>query len=435
MTEPEVLEKLGQFKEKLLKFRDERNTAREELALIKEQLSEKIKIIDTLTQEHASASDSNQDALKNLQVICDQKDQLYKDLKEKAFHSVKHLVENIESKESEIDDLNSLIMELKNNLEATTSKCSDALQDKTAEVDKLNSRIFDLETTISTVSDDYENLKSELTNLKKSIESDYIEKSIHQDEIKKILEDKAKSDEEKQTVLSNTWKTQIQTSKELREVTQKLDVTEELLRQEKADTESLKASLDEKIAEFEAYKTNADSKLKEYEQDVKKIDTNTQLEISRLTERVKELTTIRGELELKNKELVDKIKNLELQKSQASNESEKNSAPQERNLISKETVPYRFGSTTPTVMQKAKNFIDELYKDSVQMNNVYILGNPKPAADKAGLTEKEYEVFMNRLSECLEYNGVPLLYQQDGNWKSNLSKIKLVDYISSVSGR
>ena len=69
------------------------------------------------------------------------------------------------------------------------------------------------------------------------------------------------------------------------------------------------------------------------------------------------------------------------------------------------------------------------------MNNVYILGNPKPAADKAGLTEKEYEVFMNRLSECLEYNGVPLLYQQDGNWKSNLSKIKLVDYIPSVSGR
>lgn len=436
MTEPEVLEKLGQFKEKLLKFRDERNTAREELALIKEQLSEKIKIIDTLTQEHASASDSNQDALKNLQVICDQKDQLYKDLKEKAFHSVKHLVENIESKESEIDNLNSLIMELKNNLEATTSKSSDALQDKTAEVDKLNSRISDLETTISTVSDDYENLKSELASLKKSIESDYIEKSIHQDEIKKILEDKAKSDEEKQTVLSNTWKTQIQTSKELREVTQKLDVTEELLRQEKADTESLKASLDEKIAEFEAYKINADSKLKEYEQDVKKIDTNTQLEISRLTERVKELTTIRGELELKNKELVDKIKNLELQKSQAArNESEKTSVPQERNLISKETVPYRFGSTTPTVMQKAKNFIDELYKDSVQMNNVYILGNPKPAADKAGLTEKEYEVFMNRLSECLEYNGVPLLYQQDGNWKSNLSKIKLVDYISSVSGR
>lgn len=435
MTEPEVLEKLGKFKEKLLKFRDERNTAREELALIKEQLSEKIKIIDTLTQEHASASDSNQDALKNLQVICNQKDQLYNDLKEKAFHSVKHLVENIESKESEIDNLNSLIMELKNNLTTTTSQSTDALQEKIAEIDKLNSKISDLETTFSTVSNDYENLKSELANLKKSIESNYIEKSIHQDEIKKILEDKAKSDEEKQTVLSNTWKTQIQTSKELREVTQKLDVTEELLRQEKADTESLKASLDEKIAEFEAYKTNADSKLKEYEQDVKKIDTNTQLEISRLTERVKELTTIRGELELKNKELVDKIKNLELQKSQASNESEKNSAPQERNLISKETVPYRFGSTTPTVMQKAKNFIDELYKDSVQMNNVYILGNPKPAADKAGLTEKEYEVFMNRLSECLEYNGVPLLYQQDGNWKSNLSKIKLVDYISSVSGR
>lgn len=69
------------------------------------------------------------------------------------------------------------------------------------------------------------------------------------------------------------------------------------------------------------------------------------------------------------------------------------------------------------------------------MNNVYILGNPKVAADKVGLTEKEYTVFMNRFSECLEYDGVPLLYQQGGEWKSNLSKMKLIDFISTVSGK
>lgn len=69
------------------------------------------------------------------------------------------------------------------------------------------------------------------------------------------------------------------------------------------------------------------------------------------------------------------------------------------------------------------------------MNGIYILGNPKEASSVVGLTDKEYTVFMNRFSECLEYNGVPLLYQQNGSWMSNLSKVKLIDYISTVSGR
>ena len=42
---------------------------------------------------------------------------------------------------------------------------------------------------------------------------------------------------------------------------------------------------------------------------------------------------------------------------------------------------------------------------------------------------------MNRFAECLEYDGVPLLYQQGGEWKSNLSKVKLIDFISTVSGK
>lgn len=442
MTEPEVLEKLTKFKDKLITFRDERDSAKAELEIVKSQLLEKSQLIDSLTQERTdSVNELNtiHESLNKLQNLYELKNQSYNDLKKKTYQTVKHLVEdNIEVKEVEIDRLNNKIAELENVVNKSDIQNNDILQEKCKDIEILKSNISDLENKLSTSTSDYNDLKIELDNLNNSIEQDYIRKDVHQSEIEKILEDKAKSDEEKQTVLSNTWKTQIQTSKELRDVTQKLEITENLLSQEKEDNESLKVSLNNKITEFENYKLSTDEKLKEYEQDVKKIDNNTQLEISRLTEKVKGLTTVREELELKNSQLVEKIKNLELalQKSSVQvDESLKTNSVQERSVISKETIPYKFGSTTATVMQKAKNFVDELYKDSIEMNNVYILGNPKIAAENVGLTDKEYTVFMNRFSECLEYNGVPLLYQQGGEWKSNLSKIKLVDFISTVSGK
>lgn len=442
MTEPEVLEKLNKFKDKLITFRDERDSAKAELEIVKSQLLEKSQLIDSLTQERTdSVNELNtiHESLNKLQNLYELKNQSYNDLKKKTYQTVKHLVEdNIEVKEVEIDRLNNRIAELENVVSKSDIQNNDILQEKCKDIEILKSNISDLENKLSTSTSDYNNLKIELDNLNNSIEQDYIKKDVHQSEIEKILEDKAKSDEEKQTVLSNTWKTQIQTSKELRDVTQKLEITENLLSQEKEDNESLKVSLNNKITEFENYKLSTDEKLKEYEQDVKKIDTNTQLEISRLTEKVKGLTTVREELELKNSQLVEKIKNLELalQKNSVQvDESPKTNNVQERSVISKETIPYKFGSTTATVMQKAKNFVDELYKDSIEMNNVYILGNPKIAAENVGLTDKEYTVFMNRFSECLEYNGVPLLYQQGGEWKSNLSKIKLIDFISTVSGK
>jgi chromosome segregation ATPase len=442
MTEPEVLEKLNKFKDKLIAFRDERDSAKAELEIVKSQLLEKSQLIDSLTQERTdSVNELNtiHESLNKLQNLYELKNQSYNDLKKKTYQTVKHLVEdNIEVKEVEIDRLNNRIAELESVVNKNDIQNNDILQEKCKDIEILKSNISDLENKLSTSTSEYNDLKIELDNLNNSIEQDYIKKDVHQIEIEKILEDKAKSDEEKQTVLSNTWKTQIQTSKELRDVTQKLEITENLLSQEKEDNESLKVSLNNKITEFENYKLSTDEKLKEYEQDVKKIDTNTQLEISRLTEKVKGLTTVREELELKNSQLVEKIKNLELalQKNSVQvDESPKTNNVQERSVISKETIPYKFGSTTATVMQKAKNFVDELYKDSIEMNNVYILGNPKIAAENVGLTDKEYTVFMNRFSECLEYNGVPLLYQQGGEWKSNLSKIKLIDFISTVSGK
>lgn len=433
MTEPQVIEKLQQFKEKLLKIRDERDNARLELSQVQELLTEKENIIAQLQDERTESLkelDNIHNSLDNLQGLYESKNEAYSALKHKAYVAIKNLVENnIEVKESEIESLTKELDQIKSLL---NEKDNDLL-DSRAEVENLreqlqtiNDAADDNTEELKRLSDIIKNQENEINNFKES----YIEKSVHTDEINKILEDKAKSDEEKQTVLSNTWKTQIKTSQELNDAIKKLEESELQKKSLQDDLESLKKTLSDRTNDFDKIKTEYENQVKKLEQETKKIDNDTQLEISRLNEKVKSLQSVKLELENTNKELLEKIRKLE------STQTKQVEVRQvENSNVSKETIPYKFGSTTESIMQKAKNFVEELYKDSILMNGIYILGNPKEASSVVGLTDKEYTVFMNRFSECLEYNGVPLLYQQNGSWMSNLSKVKLIDYISTVSGR
>lgn len=439
LTEDVVIVKLTEFKNKLIKFRDERDAARKELESVKAQLSEKEQLIDSLTterQESLTEIESIHTRIDNLQKLYEIKDNAYIDLKDKTYHTIKHLVEdNIEVKESQIADLMNQIESLKNDLGKSEGQLNESQAKNSQKLEQFETQINELKTALEQSKSDKDSIENGLKEFEAKVEKEYISKEAHLEEINRILEEKSRSDEEKQTVLSNTWKEQVKTSEELRATSQKLEEVQNQLDQEKTDNENLRKSLADKTTEFDTYKVNTETRIQELEKDAKKIDTDTQLDISRLTEKVKSLTTIKEELEDKNKDLLDKIQNLENALAKKEAQVEKPTSVPERSVISKETIPYKFGSTTASVMQKAKNFVEELYKDSVQMNNVYILGNPKEAADAVGLTEKEYTVFMNRFAECLEYDGVPLLYQQGGEWKSNLSKVKLIDFISTVSGK
>jgi chromosome segregation ATPase len=439
LTEDVVIVKLTEFKNKLIKFRDERDAARRELESVKAQLSEKEQLIDSLTterQESLTEIESIHTRIDNLQKLYEMKDKAYIDLKDKTYHTIKHLVEdNIEVKESQIADLMNQIDSLKKDLGKSEGQLNESQAENSQKLEQFEIQINELKTALEQSKSDKEDIENSFKEFETKVEKEYISKEAHLEEINRILEEKSRSDEEKQTVLSNTWKEQVKTSEELRATSQKLEEVQSQLDQEKTDNENLRKSLADKTTEFDTYKVNTEIRIQELEKDAKKIDTDTQLDISRLTEKVKSLTTIKEELENKNKDLIDKIQNLENALAKKEAQVEKPTSVPERSVISKETIPYKFGSTTASVMQKAKNFVEELYKDSVQMNNVYILGNPKEAADAVGLTEKEYTVFMNRFAECLEYDGVPLLYQQSGEWKSNLSKVKLIDFISTVSGK
>lgn len=423
MTEVDVLDKLTKFKDKLIKFRDERNTARDELESLKEDLLKKEQIIFGLTNERnqsLSELDTIHSSFDNLQGLYELKNQAFTDLKSKTLQTLKHLVEDvIETDDTKIQTLNNKIIEIETQL----SLVNEQLKEKNSTINEKESEVSDLRGQV-----EKQKLRIE------DFEENYIKKEQHSEEINQILTEKSKSDEEKQTVLSNTWKEQVKTNNELRDALSRIDELQINLSEEREKNGNLKASLDLKSSELDNFKTVSNMRIKELEQDAQKIDNDTKLEITRLTERVKSLNATKTELENTNKELVHRIKILEDKLVNYKTET-KPANIQERSVISKETIPYKFGSTTASVMQKAKNFIEELYKDSAPVNGVYSLNNPSIASTTVGLSEKEYTVFMNRLSECLEYDGVPLLYQDNGTWKSNLSKMKLIDFISAISGK
>lgn len=438
LTEAEVIEKLTQFKDKLIKFRDERNQAQLELADSKREIESLQSVISDLDEQVDNLKTDKENALTevesihksidNIQELYSLKEAAFNDLKEKTYHTIKHLVENvIEPRDEKISSLESELSDAKERIQnkeyEAEAHCTDieVLEEKCQRLEKEALRAQELDNKVV-------DLERQLNDPEK-----YIKVEDHKEEIKRILDEKDASDKEKDTVLSKTWKNQVEVSQQLTEKTQENAFLRQELEGAKADIESLKTALDDKDKALDTYKESSSLKLKELEESNKKVNEETKLTISRLTEKVQELTRVKDELTNNNNELLSKVSRLE---EALANKTEKPSSTEvknERNIVSKDTIPYKFGSTTPTIMQKAKDFIGSLYEHATEENGVFILGKPEEASKSVGLSQKEFDVFMNRLSECLEFDGVPLLYNQNGIWKSNLTKIKLIDYISSIS--
>lgn len=113
MTEAEVLEKLASYKDAIIRIKTERNEARQKA----EELQQKVD-----TQNVNYMQDSKESWEK-----ADHWERLYNDLKEKSYHTIKHLVEdNIEPKEVEI-------AELRKDIEA----CKGLLQDSDYAISNL----------------------------------------------------------------------------------------------------------------------------------------------------------------------------------------------------------------------------------------------------------------------------------------------------------
>lgn len=188
------------------------------------------------------------------------------------------------------------------------------------------------------------------------------------------------------------------------------------------------------------------------------------LSVDRINESLKSAIATKTELEEKNKELSEKVKRLEeiINSSKAeikevkvvkrelpptpvpsvnsniATVKEEDTAKEathtirNQSSIDKETLPYRFGRTSKTIMEKVDLFLDALYdgtrKDS---SGITLLSDTKAAKELVGLSDREYEVFMDRLSS-LDYNATPLIWEQDGRYHTNFDKSWVKTYISRI---
>ena len=96
------------------------------------------------------------------------------------------------------------------------------------------------------------------------------------------------------------------------------------------------------------------------------------------------------------------------------------------------TAKYHFGVTSKPVISKLVSFIEEIFKNSTksQDNSFTILSNLKQAKNEIGLTDKEYDVFINRLQEMEGPNGMPLLVIVDNKARSYFDKDWMIQYVS-----
>lgn len=447
MTEPEVIEKLSQFKDKLLKFRDERNVAREELASLQSVLQDKENIISNLNAEKSEIIDranNIQSNLDKLQGIIDElsekynhKEADYNKLKENSYKTIKHLVEdNIEVKEVEIDNLKIKIPELLSEIDKYVTEISSMKETHSNEVLELNKKYDEL-------------LRAEPDNKK------FISIEQHNSEMEALKESTRKAEDDKQTVLSNTWKAQVETEKELSEKIkelEKLNSRIELLTKDnnelsairdskQLEIDSLSSEVDVLRKEYDSLKRNSENQILHLDNENQRISEGVKLELDRLRENVKSLESVKVELESSNKELLDKINRLETEK--ASLISLNNAKLDEKESgslvgmsvdesnITRETKPFKFGVTTYEVIQKASMFIEGLFNGSQNHDTYTELNNPLAVKGYMNLSDKEYEVFMKRL-QIVTYNNSPLIYEFDGRWRTNMSKSRMIEYISTV---
>ena len=137
------------------------------------------------------------------------------------------------------------------------------------------------------------------------------------------------------------------------------------------------------------------------------------------------------ELGDKNKSLLLEISSLREENESLKNETKKQEDTTEKDSsISKATHNYRLGRTTEEILKRALKFIDELYFNVNEEGSVVYLNNEKSAKEKAGLSDREFDVFIDRLT-TIKYDNEPLIKKEDDRYVSSFKKNFIKEWVSS----
>lgn len=135
------------------------------------------------------------------------------------------------------------------------------------------------------------------------------------------------------------------------------------------------------------------------------------------------------ELSDKNKSLLLEVSSLKEENTSLKNKKQED-ATEKDSSISKATHNYRLGRTTEEILKRALKFIDELYFNVNEEGNIVYLNNEKSAKEKAGLSDREFDVFIDRLT-TIKYDNEPLIKKEDDRYVSSFKKNFIKDWVSN----
>ena len=160
--------------------------------------------------------------------------------------------------------------------------------------------------------------------------------------------------------------------------------------------------------------------------------------ISELEERLKKSETKESDISI----LESKIKNLELKNKEAEKKFEeaKIKIQELENQLKEEVTVkksgddtlynYRFGHTSKRIMTKCVNFLKYLF-DGQDNGEIIILQNPEIAKKSAEITDKQFNVFLDRLLS-MKVNGTPIIFKDGEDYKTKFKYDFLCDYLTQI---
>ena len=314
------------------------------------------------------------------------------------------LLQSFNNKSIEFDNLTEKFNELTQEYETLKSEKESILKDNEEKANSfrektlgtvkfLVSRIEELSATVSEKDKENSNLTSQVGELEKHLYDKNNEEKIDLSQyitLKKYNEDIEKVETEKQTALENTWKEQ-------KHLTSELEAKETIISQLKDDISRLTNNINTLTTENSKLKAENVEAERKSEQFNSLVKTNEDLNI-KVNELSATLERIYGEnitpTVIKRKDSNPQDNKVTIERVNRPVEvKDKEASTTEING----TAKYHFGVTSKPVISKLVSFIEEIFKNSTksQDNSFTILSNLRQAKNEIGLTDKEYDVFIN----------------------------------------
>lgn len=91
---------------------------------------------------------------------------------------------------------------------------------------------------------------------------------------------------------------------------------------------------------------------------------------------------------------------------------------------------YKFGRTSKRIMTKCIDFITALYNGQ-DSGEIIVLQDPSISKAEADITDKQFNVFMDRLSS-MKISGNPIIYKDGNDWKTKFKLDFLCEYLTQI---